>query len=170
MKERNLINDKINSASVMLITLEEKDIITLSSAIKMAKEIKQDVVQVGKHEEIPVVKIMDYGKFVFDQKKKSKINSKVGSISRKSTKEVFFRPCTGDSDIETKKRAITNFLSKGHDVKIGMKFKGRELAHKNLGRTILDEIRQSLIFYKAGKVKSDVSDEGKRLILTLTPN
>ncbi len=137
MKDKHVLNEAIKAKMVNIVVDGEmlKDV-AISEALTMAAKQNQDLVQVSNSNGIIVCKIMDYGKLVYENKKKQK------KVSKKSSalKEIKFRPSTDVGDIETKVKKIEGFLSKSHDVKITLQFKGRENAHKEVGINLVQEV------------------------------
>ena len=111
-------------------------------AIALARQQGLDLVEVAPNENPPVCKIMDYGKFRYDQTKKDRDARK--TQKQVVLKEVRLSPKIDDHDVETKTRMVRRFLDEGHKVKLTVKFKGREMAHTNLGRDVLEQVRQML--------------------------
>jgi translation initiation factor IF-3 len=111
-------------------------------AIALARQRGLDLVEVAPNEVPPVCKIMDYGRFRYEQTKKERDSRK--SQKQVLLKEVRFSPKIDDHDIETKTRMVRRFLAEGHKVKLTVKFKGREMAHTELGRNVLEAVRLSL--------------------------
>jgi len=111
-------------------------------ALALAQQQGLDLVEVAPNENPPVVKLMDYGKFRYEQTKKDRDSRK----SQKQTvlKEVRFSPKIDDHDVDYRTKMVRRFLDEGNKVKLTVKFKGRELAHTNLGRDLLDQVRLTL--------------------------
>lgn len=111
-------------------------------ALALAQQQGLDLVEVAPNEVPPVCKLMDYGKFRYDQTKKDRDSRKVQK--QVILKEVRFSPKIDDHDIETKSKMVRRFLAEGNKVKLTVRFKGREMAHPNLGRDVLDQVRTML--------------------------
>ena len=111
-------------------------------AIALAQQRGLDLVEVAPNEVPPVCKLMDYGKFRYDQTKKDRDSRKLQK--QVVLKEVRFSPKIDDHDIETKSKMVRRFLDDGNKVKLTVRFKGREMAHPNLGRDVLDQVRTML--------------------------
>ena len=111
-------------------------------AIALAQQRGLDLVEVAPNEVPPVCKLMDYGKFRYDQTKKDRDSRKLQK--QVVLKEVRFSPKIDDHDIETKSKMVRRFLDDGNKVKLTVRFKGREMAHPNLGRDVLDQVRAML--------------------------
>ena len=111
-------------------------------AIALAQQRGLDLVEVAPNEVPPVCKLMDYGKFRYDQTKKDRDSRKLQK--QVVLKEIRFSPKIDDHDIETKSKMARRFLDEGNKVKLTVRFKGREMAHPNLGRDVLDQVRAML--------------------------
>jgi translation initiation factor IF-3 len=132
----------------------------------MARGLDLDLVEVAPMANPPVCRIMDYGKFRYEEAQKAK------EARRKSihvtVKEVKFRPKIGRGDFDTKMRHLKEFLDEGHKVKVTLQFRGREVAHPELGRKILDDVIQAV--GAAGKVENQARMEGRSMSLVLAPD
>ena len=111
-------------------------------AIDLAKDIGLDLVEVSPNVRPPICKIMDYGKFKFEKNKKDKKNTAKSSVSK--LKEIRLSPCIGDHDLETKVKSILKFLKGGHKVQLKLRFKRREIAFKQRGFDVIDNILNKL--------------------------
>jgi translation initiation factor IF-3 len=134
-------------------------------ALQMASQAELDLVEVSPTAEPPVVRIMDYGKFLFEQ------NKKAHSAKRKQkhiqVKEVKFRPGTGESDYQIKLRNLIRFLSEGDKAKVTLRFRGREMVHQDIGRKLLDRVVVDLA--TAGVVEQNPIMEGKQMVMIFAP-
>lgn len=135
-------------------------------ALRMARGLDLDLVEVAPMANPPVCRIMDYGKFRYEEAQKAK------EARRKTThvtvKEVKFRPKIGKGDFDTKMRHLVEFIEDGHKVKVTLQFRGREMAHPELGRKILDDV-----IVAAGpiaKVENQARMEGRSMSLVLSPD
>ena len=138
------VNEQIRVREVRLIDEEgeQKGIVPTLEALKMAKERDLDLVEVAPNANPPVCKILDFGKYRFEQEKKlrdSRKNQKVLKV-----KEIRMQPKIGSGDLDTKAKHIKEFLSEGNKVKVTIRFRGRELAHTELGYLVLDEVLKRL--------------------------
>lgn len=138
------INDMIRVREVRLIDDEgnQKGIVPTLEALKMAKEKDLDLVEVSPNANPPVCKILDFGKYRFEQEKKlreSKKNQKVLKL-----KEIRMQPKIGSGDLDTKAKHVQEFLDEGSKVKVTIRFRGRELAHTELGYDVLQEVLKRL--------------------------
>jgi translation initiation factor IF-3 len=132
----------------------------------MARGLDLDLVEVAPMASPPVCRIMDYGKFRYEEAQKAK------EARRKTVhvtiKEVKFRPKIGKGDFDTKMRHLTEFIEEGHKVKVTLQFRGREMAHPELGRKILDDVITTV--GPIAKVESQARMEGRSMTLVLSPD
>lgn len=140
-------------------------VVSPDQARQMARERGVDLVEIAPLSRPPVCKLLDYGKFLYEEKKKKKISAKKHHVQQ--LKEMRLRPKTDKHDIETKVNHAREFLEHGDKVLFTVVFRGRENAHRELGRGILDRIKLSL--EEVSKVESDVRMEGNRMHLILLP-
>ena len=138
------VNEQIRVREVRLIDDEgnQKGIIPTIEALKMARERDLDLVEVSPNANPPVCKILDFGKYRFEQEKKlrdSKKNQKVLKL-----KEIRIQPKIGAGDLDTKAKHVQEFLNEGDKVKVTIRFRGRELAHTELGFDVLKEVEKRL--------------------------
>jgi len=135
------------------------------AAIAIAKEQSLDLVEVSPNAEPPVCRIMDFGKYLFEQKKKTQ----AGKTKQRQTqlKEVKFRPGTDIGDYQIKLRNLTKFLEQGDKAKVTLRFRGREMAHQQLGMDLLKRVEGDLIEY--GTVEQFPKMEGRQLVMVLAP-
>jgi translation initiation factor IF-3 len=135
-------------------------------ALRMARGLDLDLVEVAPMANPPVCRIMDYGKFRYEEAQKAK------EARRKTThvtvKEVKFRPKIGKGDFDTKMRHLVEFIEEGHKVKVTLQFRGREMAHPELGRKILDDVIQAA--GPIAKVENQARMEGRSMSLVLSPD
>jgi len=134
-------------------------------ALQMAYASELDLVEVSPTAEPPVVRIMDYGKFLFEA------NKKAHSAKRKQkqiqVKEVKFRPGTGEGDYQIKVRNLIRFLTEGDKAKVTLRFRGREMVHQDIGRKLLDRVVQDLGPHSV--VEQNPVMEGKQMIMVFAP-
>lgn len=135
-------------------------------ALRMARGLDLDLVEVAPMANPPVCRIMDYGKFRYEEAQKAK------EARRKTVhvtiKEVKFRPKIGKGDFDTKMRHLIEFIEEGHKVKVTLQFRGREMAHPELGRKILDDVITTV--GPIAKVESQARMEGRSMTLVLSPD
>ena len=160
-------NNRINSPEVQVISSDGDNlgVIKTNDAISRAKEEGLDLIEIAPNANPPVCKIMDMGKFKYDQQKKA---SKAKKNQKKvELKEIKLRPVTGVHDYTFKIKNAQKFLSKGDKVKFTVKFKGRELQHKHLGNQLMDKIIQDM--QNIGKVELHPKFDGKQMIMVIQP-
>ena len=136
-----------------------------ADALQMASSSGLDLVEVSPTAEPPVVRIMDYGKFLFEQ------NKKAHSAKRKQkqiqVKEVKFRPGTGEADYQIKLRNLVRFLTEGDKAKVTLRFRGREMLHQDIGRKLLERVVSDLAAY--GVVEQNPLMEGRQMVMVFAP-
>ncbi len=130
-----------------------------------AEEVDLDLVEISPDAEPPVCRVMDYGKFLFEQNKKRHAAKK--KQKQIQVKEVKFRPGTGEGDYQVKLRNLTRFLGDGDKAKVTLRFRGREMAHQELGVKLLKRIEQDLA--ELGTVEQFPKMEGRQLVMVLAP-
>ena len=137
----------------------------IEEALSSASELGLDLVEVAPNSDPPVCRIMDYGKFVFEQSKKAQ------SAKRKQkqihVKEVKFRPGTEEGDYQVKLRNLIRFLTHGDKTKVTLRFRGREMAHKELGLELLKRVQGDLNEY--GTVEQEPQLEGRQMVMVIAP-
>jgi translation initiation factor IF-3 len=161
------VNDEITATEVRLISAEggQVGIVNLDDAMHQADDAELDLVEIVPNAEPPVCRIMDLGKFLFEQnKKKHAARKKQKQIQ---VKEVKFRPGTDDGDYQVKLRNITRFLDNGDKVKVTLRFRGREMAHQELGSKMLDRIETDM--QQSAEVETKAKLEGRQMIMILAP-
>jgi translation initiation factor IF-3 len=144
---------------------EQIGIMDLEAARVQASEQSLDLVEVSPHAEPPVCRIMDFGKFVFEQSKKNHSAKKKQKIIH--VKEVKFRPGTDEGDYQIKLRNLIKFLTQGDKAKVTLRFRGREMAHQDLGAKLLERVRQDLDEY--GQVEQFPALEGRQMVMIIQP-
>jgi len=135
-------------------------------ALRMARGLDLDLVEVASNANPPVCRIMDYGKFKYEEGQKAKEARK--KSTNVSVKEVKYRPKIGKGDFDTKTRNVIRFIEEGHKVKITLQFRGREMAHPELGSKILDDVLEAV--GPAAKVDTQARLEGRSMSMTLSPD
>ncbi len=138
----------------------------LPEALQLARQLDLDLVEVAPLATPPVCRIMDYGKFRYEESQKAKESRK--KTSHVSIKEVKFRPKIGKGDFDTKVRHMQEFLGEGHKVKVTLQFRGREMAHPELGSKILDAVLEQI--GGLGKVETQARLEGRNMTMVLAPD
>lgn len=164
-KKQQRINEQIRVTPVRVISDEGEQlgIMATDEAIKAAKKVNLDLVEVAPNERPPVCRIMDFGKFKYQQKKRQ---HKTHAHQMK-IKEIRVRPKTGDHDIEVKVNRAREFLSHKDKVIVTVVFRGRELAHIEEGRRVIDQVLAQL--EDVGKVEAPPTHAGRRMVCTLAP-
>jgi len=166
-KEGPAINSDIASASIRLIGAEGENVgvVTLVEARQMADDVGLDLVEISPDADPPVCKILDYGKFKYEaQKKKSEARKKQKTID---VKEIKLRPNIDAHDYDVKMRAMNKFLGEGDKVKVTMRFRGREMAHQDLGLKVLHRVRDDL--EELTKIEQFPKMEGRQMVMVLAP-
>ena len=160
-------NEQIRARDVRVIGAEGEQIGILPrmEAIALAKEAGMDLVEVAATADPPVCRIMDFGKFKYEQQQKKKEAKKNQSVVQ--IKEINVRPKTDDHDYETKLRHIRRFLTDGDRCKVTVFFRGREIVHKDRGQAILERVIEDT--KDIGKVEQEPSAEGRTLQMLLMP-
>lgn len=140
-------------------------ILRLSEALEIAQESALDLVEISPHADPPVCRIMDYGKFLYTaSKKRQEAKKKQKQIT---VKEIKFRPGTDVGDYAIKLRNLTRFLQAGNKTKVTMRFRGREMAHKELGLEMLQSVEQDLA--EIAVVEQTATMEGRQMVMLLAP-
>ena len=144
---------------------EQAGIMDRDVAIDLAKENDLDLVEVSPNAAPPVCRIMDFGKYLFEQKKKTQ----AGKVKQRQThlKEIKFRPGTEVGDYQIKMKKLVAFLEAGDKTKVTLRFRGREMAHQELGMQLLERVKVDLEEY--GTVEQFPKMEGRQLIMVLAP-
>jgi translation initiation factor IF-3 len=144
---------------------EQLGIMNREEALRLAADEGLDLVEVAPTAEPPVCKVMDYGKFVFEQNKKSQVAKK--KQRQTQVKEVKFRPGTEEGDYQVKLKNLVRFLTAGDKAKVTLRFRGREMAHKDLGAKLLERVRDDLV--ELASVEQFPQMEGRQMTMVLTP-
>lgn len=139
-------------------------VIAVSKAIEMAEDAGLDLVEVSPNADPPVCKILDYGKYKYEQQKKA--NEARKNQKTVDVKEVKIRPGIEKHDYEVKMRNARRFLEEGNKVKVTMRFRGREMAHQNIGMELLVRMKEELA--DIGKVDLEPKLEGRQMIMVLS--
>jgi len=139
--------------------------VSLEEALKLAEEAELDLVEIVPNADPPVCRIMDYGKYIFEQSKKKQAARK--KQKQIQVKEIKFRPGTEDGDYRVKLRNLIRFLSHGDKVKVTLRFRGREMVHQELGVKMLERVRTDLEEY--GVVEQMPRLEGRQMVMLMAP-
>ncbi len=161
------VNGRIRAPEIRLIGADGENVgvVTPARAMDLAAEAELDLVEISPNATPPVCKIMDYGKFKYEtQKKEAEARKKQKVIE---VKEVKFRPGTDTHDYDVKMRNVLKFLEKGDKVKVTLRFRGREMAHQDLGRQLLERIAGDIT--EVGKVDNMPKMEGRQMVMMISP-
>jgi translation initiation factor IF-3 len=160
-------NDEITTPEIRVIgpNGEQIGILSIEQALERASESGLDLVEVAPNSEPPVCRIMDYGKFVFEQNKKAQSSRR--KQKQIHVKEVKFRPGTEEGDYQVKLRNLIRFLSQGDKTKVTLRFRGREMAHQELGVELLKRVQADLEEY--GAVEQFPQLEGRQMVMVIGP-
>ena len=161
------VNGKIRVPEIRLIgpNGENVGVVSPDRAMALAEQVGLDLVEISPNATPPVCKIMDFGKYKYDtQKREAEAKKKQKTIE---VKEVKFRPNTDTHDYDVKMRNVTRFLEAGDKVKVTMRFRGREMAHQNLGRDLLERVATDVD--GLGKVENMPKVEGRQMVMMIGP-
>lgn len=161
------INDRIRSPEIRLIGADGENVgvVTPARAMAMAEEAGLDLVEIVPNAEPPVCKIMDFGKYKYEQQKREAEARKKQHIIE--IKEIKFRPGTDEHDYQVKMRSVLKFLEEGDKVKVTLRFRGREMAHQELGLELLQRVAGDVA--DNGKIESMPKLEGKQMVMMVAP-
>ena len=160
------VNEQIRASQVRVIGADgaQLGILPIVEALELARQAELDLVEVAPNEQPPVCRIMDYGKYKYLQKKRL---HKTLTHHQVKVKEIRLRPRTGEHDVNVKLNRARDFLTRNHKVQITVVFRGRELAHKEEGKRMIEEILVRLA--DVGKVEQPPQEQGRRIVCTLGP-
>ena len=166
-KKRALINDAIDAKEVRFIDADgsQVGIVTIEDALARAQAQSLDLVQIAGDSTPIVCKVMDYGKHLFDLKKKKAASRK--KQKQIQVKEIKFRPGTEDGDYQVKLRNLKRFLEGGDKAKVTLRFRGREMAHQELGMDLLKRVEADL--EELGSVEQFPKMEGRQMSMVIAP-
>jgi len=166
-KDGPRVNEEIRVREVQLIDQEGKNhgVVAIRQALDIALEAGLDLVEVAPNVAPPVCKILDFGKFKYQEQKKAAEARKKQKIVE--IKEIKFRPMIDDHDYDVKMRAIRRFFEEGDKVKVTLRFRGREMAHQELGFKLLDRVRDDVTVL--AKVEQEPKFEGRQMVMVLAP-
>ena len=139
--------------------------LTRFEALDLARSSELDLVEVSPQADPPVVRVMDFGKFLFEQNKKSHAAKR--KQKNIQIKEIKFRPGTDENDYQIKLRNIIRFLTEGDKAKVTLRFRGREMVHQDIGRKLLDRVSTDLAQYSV--VEQNPLMEGKQMVMVFAP-
>jgi translation initiation factor IF-3 len=167
VKDGPRVNKDIRIREVQVIDTEGNNlgVILTQDAIRIAEEAGLDLVEVAPNASPPVCKIMDYGRFRFqEQKKAAEARKKQKTIE---VKEIKLRPGIDDHDFDVKMRAALSFFEEGNKVKFTLRFRGREMAHQDIGMKVLNRVKQ--LTAEVAKVENEPSFEGRQVTMIVAP-
>jgi translation initiation factor IF-3 len=166
-KDGPRINEEIRSREVHLIDKDGANLGNMSApeALAKAQEAGLDLVEISPNATPPVVKILDYGKYKYQEQKKQAEARKKQKVVE--VKEVKFRPMIDDHDYDVKMRSMHRFFEEGDKVKVTLRFRGREMAHQELGVQLLNRVKDDTT--KLAKVESEPRVEGRQMVMVLAP-
>ncbi len=161
------INDRIRAPEIRLIGANGENIgvVSPARAMDLAEQAGLDLVEISPNATPPVCKIMDFGKFKYEQQKRESEARKKQKIIE--VKEVKFRPNTDTHDYDVKMKNVFKFLENGDKVKVTLRFRGREMAHQNLGRELLERVAEDV--KDIGKVENMPKMEGRQMVMMIGP-
>ncbi len=160
------VNEEITAENVRLVSDEgEPVVISLSAALTIAREKNLDLVELAVNQELPVVRIIDYSKFKFDQIKKAKEAKKKQKVIH--IKEIKMRPAIDDNDFTHKVNRAKDFLEKGDKVKFTLMFRGREMVHPELGFEVMEKIQE--VLKDIGVIEKKPIQEGRNITMYMMP-
>ena len=166
-KDGPRINEDIRAARVLLIDQngEKQGIMPISAALEAADEVGLDLVEISPNSDPPVCKLLDYGKYKFqEQKKKNEARKRQKTVE---IKEIKLRPNIDTHDYDVKAKAMHRFFEEGDKVKVTLRFRGREMAHPELGMKLLQQVKTD--FEEVAKVEYEPRMEGRQMIMILAP-
>ena len=166
-KDGPRINEGIRVREVHLIDKDgsNKGTVPISEALAFAQEAGLDLVEISPNATPPVVKLLDYGKYKYAEQKKAAEARKKQKVVE--VKEIKFRPMIDDHDYQVKMRSMQRFFEEGDKVKVTLRFRGREMAHQELGTKLLDRVKDDTA--KLAKVEQDARFEGRQMVMVLAP-
>mgnify|MGYP003334038492 CR=1 FL=1 len=166
-KDGPRINDEIRTREVHLIAADGANLgnVPIAEALAKAQEAGLDLVEISPNAEPPVCKLLDFGKYKYQEQKKQAEARKRQKVVE--VKEIKLRPMIDDHDYQVKMRSMQRFFEEGDKVKITLRFRGREMAHQGLGIQLLERVRAEVA--DVAKVESEPRLEGKQMIMMVAP-
>ena len=166
-KEGPRVNEEIRVREVQLIDKDgsNKGVTEINAALAMAQEAGLDLVEIAPNSVPPVCKILDFGKYKYQAQKKAAEARKKQKVVE--IKEIKLRPMIDDHDYDVKMRSIQRFFEEGDKVKVTLRFRGREMAHQEIGTKLLDKIKTDVA--ELAKVEQDARFEGRQVVMVLAP-
>ncbi len=161
------INENITAREVRLIGAagQQIGVVSIDEALRAADEAKLDLVEISADAVPPVCRIMDYGKHLFEKKKQAAAAKK--NQHQQQIKEIKFRPGTEEGDYQVKLRNLVRFLNEGDKARVSLRFRGREMAHQELGMELLKRVEADLA--EIGVVEQHPKLEGRQLMMVIAP-
>lgn len=165
-RKQNRVNDQIRISPIRVVDQdgEQLGVIATKDALAKAKDVGLDLVEVAPEAKPPVCRIMDYGKFKYEKSKRTQKNSKTHQTK---LKEIRLRPKTGQHDIDFKVKKAIGFLKHKDKVQVTVLFRGREMAHIEEGRKVMEGVIEQLAEH--GKIESTPSQQSRKMICTISP-
>jgi translation initiation factor IF-3 len=166
-KDGPRINEEIRVREVHLIDKDgtNKGTVAIADALAAAQAAGLDLVEISPNAEPPIVKLLDFGKYKYQEQKKQAEARKKQKVVE--VKEIKFRPMIDDHDYDVKLRSMLRFFDEGDKVKVTLRFRGREMAHMEIGNRLLDRVKEDTA--KLAKVESDARFEGRQMVMILAP-
>ena len=161
------MNGEITALEIRLVGIDNEPlgVVKLADAVKMSEDAEVDLVEIAPQADPPVCRLMDYGKFKYQEQKKAhdaRLKQKIIQV-----KEVKFRPGTDEGDYNIKVRNLTRFLEEGDKTKVTLRFRGREMAHQDIGMRLLERVKAEL--EPVGVVEQFPKMEGRQMIMVIGP-
>jgi translation initiation factor IF-3 len=166
-KDGPRINDEIRAREVHLIDKDgsNRGTVQFAEALAVAQAAGLDLVEISPNATPPVCKLLDYGKYKYQEQKKAAEARKKQKVVE--VKEIKFRPMIDDHDYDVKMRSMKRFFEEGDKVKVTLRFRGREMAHQDLGAKLLDRVRSD--FATVAKVEQEPKLEGRQMVMVMSP-
>ena len=166
-KDGPRINEDIRVREVHLIDKDGHNLgtVPIADALAKAQEAGLDLVEISPNATPPIVKILDFGKYKYQEQKKQAEARKKQKVVE--VKEIKFRPMIDDHDYQVKLRSMVGFFEEGDKVKVTLRFRGREMAHMELGTRLLNRVKDDTL--KLAKVESEPRVEGRQMVMVLAP-
>lgn len=166
-KDGPRVNDMITAQMVRLIDAdgEQVGVVHVREAIEMAEEVGLDLVEISPAADPPVCKILDFGKFKYESQKRKAEQRKRQKVIE--VKEIKLRPNIDENDYQVKMRSLKRFIEEGNKVKVTLRFRGREMAHQELGMDVLNRVRED--FSEDTKVEQFPKMEGRQMTMVVAP-
>jgi translation initiation factor IF-3 len=166
-KDGPRINEDIHVREVHLIDKDGTNLgtVPIADALAKAQEANLDLVEISPNANPPICKLLDFGKYKYQEQKKQAEARKKQKVVE--VKEIKFRPMIDDHDYQVKMRSMERFFEEGDKVKVTLRFRGREMAHQELGTRLLNRVKEDTL--KLAKVESEPRVEGRQMVMVLAP-